>query len=290
MPRAPPNACLQHDGTHLTPPVARHSRRIQRSSMHRIHHPARETITMHTTQKRSLSMFRRVRELLATDADNATIASPLAELDGIIARLSDFGITQDTLNRRTRSFTIHIAQQARTLRRDLLRPAALAARTVYPSLGNGALALRTAMRMPKKPGDYEGLIVAANAFANAVDEHSAAFVAAGLPREFAGRMRAAAEELMKAVDTRSRDEQRRIAATQGLASESRRGAALVRLLDALVEPTLRTDPARAAEWQKATRIRSFVPAGGSSVVSEVPDIPAATPAATLEKEVTPLAA
>lgn len=253
---------------------------------------------MHATQKRNLSMFRRVRELLAADAGNPILAAPLAELDGVIARVSEHGITQDTLTRRTRSSTIRIAQQARVLRRDLLRPAALAARTVSPSLGNGALALRTAMRMPKKPSDYEGLVVAAHAFANAVEEHSAAFVAAGLPGEFIGRIRSTAEELVKGIDARSRDEQRRNAATQGLAAEARRGGALVRLLDALVEPLLRSDPARAAEWQKATRIRSFVPASG---VSEVPEdsvtpvaaptvVPAVAPSPSAVQEAPPKAA
>ena len=62
---------------------------------------------MHATQKRYLSMFRRVRELLTTDAVDPTIAGPLAELDGVITRLSEHGITQDTLNRRTLAMLEH---------------------------------------------------------------------------------------------------------------------------------------------------------------------------------------
>jgi len=89
-------------------------------------------------------------------------------------------------------------------------------------------------------------------------------------------MRADADALVKAIDTRAREEQRRIAATLGLAAESQRGGALVRLLDALVEPSLRPHPFRAAEWRKATRIRSFV-AGGGAV--ELP-VPAVTPPAS----------
>ncbi len=242
---------------------------------------------MHATQKRYLSMFRRVRELLTTDAVDPTIAGPLAELDGVITRLSEHGITQDTLNRRTRSFTVNIGERAPALRRDLLRPAMLAARTVYPAIGNGATALRTAMRMPKRPGDYEALIVAAHAFANAVDEHAAAFAAAGLPKEFAARMRTGANELVDIIDTRSKEEQRRIAATQGLAAEAQRGGALVRLLDALVEPSLRAEPARAAEWRKATSIRSFASGGGAPAS---PETPATTPPADAGAEPPKLAA
>ncbi len=230
---------------------------------------------MHSTQKRYLSMFRRVRELLSTETANPTIVGPLTELDGIIVRMSEHGITQDSLQRRTRSFTVNISDAARSIRRDLMRPALLAARTVYPVIGNGAVALRTVMRMPRSASDYEVLAVAAHAFANAVDEHAIAFAAAGLPKEHAARIRAAAEDFVKRIDTRSKEEQRRIAATRGLGAESQRGVAIVRLLDALVEPSLRTDPARLAEWRKATRIRSFVTGG---VATSAPEEPAVTTA------------
>jgi len=242
---------------------------------------------MHKTQKRYLSMFRRVRELLTTEPANPTIAGPLADLDGVIARLSAHSITQDTLFRRSRSLTINLSELARTVRRDLLRPARLAARTVYPTLGNGANALRAAMRTPTRTTDYEGLVVAAHAFANAVEEHSAAFATAGLPSDFAGRMRLAADALVKLIDLRAKDEQRRIAATQGLATESQRGSALVRLLDSLVEPSLRAHPALAAEWRKATRVRPL-DSGGETTAS--PDALVVAPATEQEGEARPVAA
>lgn len=227
---------------------------------------------MHAAQKRYLSMFRRVRELLSTEPANPAIVAPLTELDGITVRMSEHGITQDSLQRRTRSLTVHIGDAARSIRRDLMRPAMLAARTVYPVIGNGAVALRAVMRMPRSPSDYEALVVAAHAFANAVDEHAQAFAAAGLPKEHAARIRAAAEDLVKRIDTRSKEEQRRIAATRGLGAESQRGVAIVRLLDALVEPSLRTDPARLAEWRKATRIRSFVSGVSAPSAPEEPTV------------------
>lgn len=217
---------------------------------------------MHGTQKKYLSMFRRVRELLSAETENATIAAPLKELDGIIERMSDHGITQDSLHRRTRAFTVAIGDAARSLRRDLMRPARLASRTVFPTVDNGATALRSVMRMPSSSGDYEALAVAAHAFANAVEEHAAAFTLAGLPKDFSARIRKAADDFVTLIDTRSKEDQRRMAATQGLAVESQRGVAIVRLLDALVEPVLRSDAARLAEWQKATRIRSRVSGGG----------------------------
>jgi len=230
---------------------------------------------MHSIQKRYLGMFRRVHELLAVETVDPTIAAPLKELEAIVGRMSDHGVTQDTLQRRARSSTVHVRDAARTLRRDLMRPALLAARTIYPSLGNGALALRTVLRMPRSASDYEALVVGARAFANAVEEHAVAFVAAGLPPNLPARLRAAADDLVKRIGGRSAEDQRRMAATRGLALESQRGAAIVRLLDSLVEPVLRGDPVRFAEWRKATRIRSLASGAGAP---ETPALPTITPA------------
>lgn len=225
---------------------------------------------MYSIQKQHLSMFRRVRELLTGETTNPTIATPLKELDGIIARMNEHGVTQDTSQRRARSLTVTVREAARTLRRDLMRPAKLASRTVVPVIGNGATALRTVMRMPRSVNDYEALVMAAHAFANAVEEHASPFANAGLPKELPERIRVAAEEFVKHIDTRSKEEQRRVAATRGLAAESQRGVAIVRLLDALVEPVLRSDAARLAEWRKATRIRSFVSGGSAPSAPEEP--------------------
>lgn len=234
-------------------------------------------------------MFRRVRGVLATDIIDPSIAAPLADLDGAIARLSDHGITQESLTRSLRTQTLTIAERARTIRRDLLRPAALASRTVYPNVGNAAAGLRTAMRMPKRRGDFVALSLTANAAANSIDEHAAAFALSGLPKDFPARLRGAAAELLALIATRSTDEQRRIASTQGVNAETNRGAALVRLLDALVEPALRHDAVRIAEWRKATRIPNLVsssgkvgpaevPAGGATPVSSVPAATSTPPA------------
>lgn len=236
---------------------------------------------MHSIQKRYLGMFRRVHELLAVEPLDPTIAPPLKELEGVVARMSNHGVSQDTLRRLGRSSTVHVRDAARALRRDLMRPALLTARTIYPSLGNGALALRTVLRMPRRPGDYEALVVAARAFANAVEEHAAAFTAAGLPPNLPARLRAAADDLVKRIGGRAAEAQRGIAATKGLALESQRGAAIVRLLDSLVEPALRGDPVRLAEWRKAIRIRSVASGTSAPATPVSPSItPAPAPGAT----------
>ncbi|MEP7384677.1 MAG: hypothetical protein ABI910_23605 [Gemmatimonadota bacterium] len=209
-------------------------------------------------------MFRRVRELLATGIVDPSIAVPLAELEQVITRLNARGITQETLTRRVRASTIIRNAQARLLLRDALRPAAFAARTIDPALGDDPKALRRAMRMPRNRTDIVALVVAAHAFANAVDQHADTFISAGLPPDFAARIRAHASTLESTVDARSTDLQHRIAATRGIEVESLRGRALVRLLDSLVEPVLRDDPARIAEWHKAIDVPKVASGNGKS--------------------------
>ncbi|MGQ0647245.1 MAG: hypothetical protein ACT4P7_06710 [Gemmatimonadaceae bacterium] len=209
---------------------------------------------MHTNQKFRLSMFRRVRELLASEPATAAIAIPVAELDGVITRLSEFGARQDEHQRRRRALTAALQEQSRMLRHDLMRPVALAARTVFPKESGDGATLRQSVRMPVHRADYEQLIVTARGMAAAVEEHAARFIAVGLPPDFVGRLRAGADALVAAVDARSQEEQRRVASTQGVGTEAQRGLAVVRLLNALVKPTLRGDPARAAEWGKAIRL------------------------------------
>lgn len=234
---------------------------------------------MHNIHKQSLSMFRRVRELLTSDTIDPSIVTPLAQLDGVIERLGAHGIAQDTLGRRTRSFTVTLSEHARMLQRDLMRPAYLAARSVPPAHFDRGAALRTILRMPRHADDYEALVIAARAFAIAVDEHADIFAAAGLPSDFSARMRVAADALLTIIDDRANAAQRRVAATKGVAEESRRGTALVRLLDALVEPALRADRARHVEWQKATRMRSIPASTSTTTIAAA--APTAAPTADL---------
>ena len=227
---------------------------------------------MRSIFKSRLAMFRRVRDLLATGPDVPGLAAPRAELDKVIDRLSTHAVNQDEHDRAVRSITITLQTQARDLRRHLMRPIALATR-MFPKLSpDEAGALRTAVRMPHRRTDYEGLIIAARGMAATAEQHRERFIAAGLDPDFATRLQREADALVAAIGQRSQERQRRVASTQGVDAEVTHGANVVRFIDALLQPTLATDPVRAAEWRSALRWSRPGPAAAEPAV-EVPPVP-----------------
>lgn len=209
---------------------------------------------MHSNHANKLQMIRRVRELLGERANDPQLGESVRQLDAVLARLKASSVAQDNAFRVRRSLTVTIAASARALRLDLLRPAHLAMRAAFPDAAAETEALRAATRPPTRRTDYERLLVAARSMALAIEQHEAQFLAAALSLAFAERLRSAADALERLIVARSTQEQRRMAATRGNATEARRGVALVRLIDALVQPSLRGDPQRAAEWAKAMRL------------------------------------
>jgi hypothetical protein len=209
---------------------------------------------MHSSHANKLQMIRRVRELVGDRANDPVLQEPVNQLDAALARLRESSVMQDNAARRRRSLTVSIHASARALRRDLLRPAYLAMAAAFPDGSGDVESMRQATRPPAGRTDYERLLVAARSMALAIERHEAQFVAAALPLGFAARLRTAADALEGLIVARATEEQRRVAATRGNASESRRGVALVRLIDALMLPSLRGDPPREAEWTRAVKL------------------------------------
>jgi hypothetical protein len=226
---------------------------------------------MHATHRSTLHMLRCAHELLATDTVDPAIVQPLAEVEDAVKQLAEHARNREDHHRRMRVLTAAIREQGRALRHDLMRPVLFAARTIITRNGADGGLLRQAIRLPAHRSDYQQLLVAANGMAAAVEEHAARFLAAGLPTDFATRLRAAADSLLTALNQRSAEEQRRVAATKGVDAEARRGISVLRLLNALVQPTLRDDPVRGREWEKAIRTMrrpSLRPAAGAPTAGD----------------------
>jgi hypothetical protein len=233
---------------------------------------------MNANHANRLQMIRRVRELVGDRANDPVLQEPVSQLDAVLARLRESSVTQDNALRRRRSLTASINASARALRLDLLRPAYLAMAAAFPGGDGEVESLRQATRPPAQGANYERLLVAARSMAQAIEGNEAAFVAAALPAGFAARLRGAADALEGLIVARSNEEQRRAAATRGNDAESKRGVALVRLISALIQPSLRGDPQREVAWAKAVKL-AFRPA--SSARGETPaPVPVPTPTPT----------
>jgi hypothetical protein len=231
---------------------------------------------MNANHANRLQMIRRVRELVGDRANDPVLQEPVSQLDAVLARLRESSVTQDNALRRRRSLTASINASARALRLDLLRPAFLAMSAAFPAGSGEVESLRQVARPPARRTDYERLLVAARSMAQAIEGNEAEFVAAALPAAFAARLRGAADALERLIVARSNEEQRRAAATKGNDAESKRGVALVRLISALIQPSLRGDPQREVAWARAVKL-AFRPA--SSARGETP-APAPVPVTT----------
>jgi len=221
-------------------------------------------------------MFRRVRDFLAPQGAQGHIGRLVGELGELIGQLEQHGMQQEALLRRVRAQTASLRQQSLVLRRDHMKPVALAARKLFPSGETPQGPLPPSMTVTSQRMDHEELVLAARGMASAVEPHAELLVGAGLEEGFVAKLRAAADAVVVLIDARSGEQQARIASTQGVEVEAGRGMRVVHLLNALVTPSLRGDPARRAAWRKAMHLgRSraggegsvTLPASGPSVAS-----------------------
>jgi len=216
-------------------------------------------------------MFRRVREFLAPGGAQGHIGRLVGELGELIGQLEQHGMQQEALQRRVRAQTASLRQQAHRLRREHMKPVALAARKLFPTGETPQGPLPPSMTVAPRKVDYEQLVLAARGMASAVEPHAEQFVGAGLEEGFVAKLRAAADAVVVLIDARSGEQQSRIASTQGVEVEAMRGMRVVHLLDALVTPSLRGDPARRAAWRKALYLGRVGAAGGGEGDPALPE-------------------
>jgi hypothetical protein len=216
---------------------------------------------MRTSFKNRLQMFRRVRDLIQPMANDPAIAVPARELDGVIERLTLHARQQDAHGRQSRHGTEIVLGLARTLREDLVRPVVLLARTIpadrWAVNAPGARSLSSLRRR-----DFEGLLATARGLHDAAIVHEQALVATGLPVGHLAKLVAGADALGAALDARQQQWLKRASSTAGAREESRRGMRIVRLVDSLVRPLIRTDAGMLAAWEQAQRLPRVSVSGG----------------------------
>ena len=228
---------------------------------------------MRMTSQHHLARFRRIRELIDLATDGDKVGAPVAELDGVIQRLTDHGEKQEQHHREMRSLTAALYQRASHLRADLMVPVELAARSLYPKGDEVGGSIRRAVRTPSSRNGYEQIALAARGLAAAVEPRAKEFVQAGLPPDFITRLRDMATALEQAVNERAAALQRRLAATQGIKEEVRRGSALVKFVHSLMRPQLRTNAPRAAEWNRALMLPRRTTAGEPNIAATASPVP-----------------
>lgn len=216
---------------------------------------------MQTRTKRGLQTLVRAQRFLNGREISVALGDlkPHVEaLSALVTRLEEHATEQDSRDRSARLATEAKRAIATTLRQEYLRPIEQLARGLFP---NDAT-LRGTFKLPIKRDDV-GLLQTARGVAERASEHQLLFVEKGLAPDFVERLRKVTAAFSDALAARGLDIGRRSAASAGMLQELARGRDLIRLLDTMLVPRLRSQSDQLAEWRSITR---FMRRGAPDVV------------------------
>lgn len=190
------------------------------------------------------------------------------ELDALLVQMEAHAIDQATQGQRARGATRSYHALRRSLVRDHLAPICAIARTRFVD-GTDFLPFH----LPRGNPDAGSLKSYADTMVSLVAPYADAFIAAGLPRDFRERLRAASDAMFQAYALRSTREGERIGATVGLRAKLSEGRKIAVVLDRLIRSAAHDEPALLARWSAASRVR---PVGRST--AKLPSASSASPA------------
>jgi hypothetical protein len=214
--------------------------------------------------------------------DNAADIGPgldnsRASLDAAVADLTTHFAGQDGGKRGIVGATQKLNALKTGLRFDHMRPIAEIAKRKLASVPEFA-----SLKLPPANASTAQLIATATSMGGAAAPYTQTFVDLGLPADFVARMQASAAEVTQTLAARASHTLTRSGATSGLAAQDRIGRSIVKLLDSLVRPRIRSNPALVGAWNVAIRLRrvpkTIVPAvttPAASTSAAAPDSPAA---------------
>jgi hypothetical protein len=230
---------------------------------------------MQTKQGYTLESLRNVKAFLELNADklNDVIATGAkAELLQTITDLEAYG-NQQTQGAAAAKNATRVARALRhALIHDHMAVVSRIGRTKLPNTPEFAN-----LKMPRGNPSTARLIDAAYEMANSAQKNASVFVAAGLPEDFATRLKSAADAVIDARQQRSLSRADRHVATQALKDKLSAARKLVNVLDAMVKTAVRSDPTLLPGWnqvKRVSRITAFGPASAPTA-SPAPTTPAA---------------
>ena len=202
---------------------------------------------------------------------NAAVIGPgletvRATLDVAAANIAAHFVHQDTGGRNALGATQKVKALKNGLRFDHMRPIAEIAQRKLASVPEFK-----ALALPPVQTATTRLITAAQAMANAAQPYAQTFIGLGLSPDFIAQLQAAVNELAQTLATRKQHVSRKTGATAGLAAEVKDAHSIVKLLDSLVRPRIRSNPSLTATWMAATKFRRT----SKNAVPALPSTPAA---------------
>lgn len=236
---------------------------------------------MDNKQQRYLQSFRRVQGWAAANDDILTAApGPVAALVGklgeVVARIEQGAAQQAAQHHRTtRRGTDAKVRRAEV--RAAMSPIAQVGRTLRGTVyGISAIS-----KMPGRNADNEQLAKAAVSMAENASIFRDTLIEHGLQPDCIEALQAAAEALKASVDARGMARSAVVGASKGLRADISQGIRLVSLIDAGLQPLVRTNASRLASWRSAKRVSIKGVVGVIAPPASASNAPS-TPSATTE--------
>lgn len=234
---------------------------------------------MNGYQERVIQSFRRVQGWFVANpeyvAANPKLGMQVDALNGIVSRLSDHAVVQNTQHAQSLLISKDELEKRHELVAHYMAPIVKVARALRGTVpGIGVLSL------PKGNASKSEVITAANAMAEKAETYKDVLLESGLPADFIEQLKQAAAALKGSLDDRGLARAGWVAATKGVRSELALGRRVVTILDAVVTHLVRSDPVKLAEWEQLKRVTVKGVAGHSSAaVVESGSTPIATSSA-----------
>ncbi|HEY0323056.1 MAG TPA: hypothetical protein VGC66_19020 [Pyrinomonadaceae bacterium] len=171
-----------------------------------------------------------------------------ASLNALVAEIDQLGAQQSEGSGAAQTSTA-AKRAARNAVRSAMRAisdTAEAMESTHPGISN-------TFRMPKNNSD-EALINAARAFVTSATPLKNEFIQRELPATFIEDLTSAIQEFEGATGSRNLNTRKRVSATAALKDALERGMQLRRELDPIVRNKYRTNPAKIAAWESASRV------------------------------------
>ena len=249
---------------------------------------------MDLKQQRVLQSHRRVQAWCAANPGHipppvgpsdawSPVTRQLDMLNTVVPQVMDSAAEQDV---QVRMLTLEATDESSlrgAVRADMrtISRFAQALRSTVPGIG--------VLTMPSPATQVEGLLKAADAFSKLASTYEPVLAEHGLAPDALARLRTAIATLRKSVDGRGSARAALVSATTQVATGLSTATRLVQLVDAALMQTLKTDPAKVAEWKNAKRVttKGVLPSGiallaahGSTLARATPTLVTQTAAST----------
>ena len=207
---------------------------------------------MNTPEREAFEVVQRVQEFL--DAQVAKLAETIpaslrARIDQVVRRLSEQQAEQTLATAMAAAETAKKNEYRLDVYIRFLRPIGRIAVIVFDdSRELRSLVMSAAsMRQPR-------FLERAALVADVASTYPKVFVGHGMKADFIDQLRALLDQIRSAGDSHDHYMGRQVAATASLESAAKYARDIVRLLDALLTPALKNDPALLADWAASKRI------------------------------------